>query len=54
METAVKVAKSEECTHIALWPDCESWVADWYRKLGFRESRSITNWNGDYAWVKKL
>lgn len=55
IDKAAEVARKAGCTHLVLWPDCEDWVMDWYRRKGFTPNarfRSVRD--NSIGWAKQL
>ena len=51
---AEKAAREAGCDFLVLWPDCELWVEDWYRRNGFEPDERFHNYDGEPGWAKSL
>lgn len=51
---AIDTARLSGCDVVVLWPDCEPWVEEWYRRKGFREDNSFRDYSGNIGWSLKL
>jgi len=51
---ATLAAKEENCDVLVLWPDCELWVEDWYKRHGFKENPKYQSSNNVPGWAKIL
>ncbi len=54
LSSAIRVAAENGCCLMLLWPDCEPWVEEWYKRKGFRLEPSLFNDQSEPAYVKKL
>lgn len=58
MNKAISIAKFEGCSMVCLWPDCEEFVKEWYKKLGFVPGENvedpILDYEGVPGWGKPL
>lgn len=54
LDEAKRKAQEYNCSYLAIWPDCEPWVEEWYKRLGFYPHPNFRNKVGELGWAKKL
>lgn len=52
--SAKRVATFLGCSRLCVWTDCEPWVVDWYKRVGFVQDDSMLSYEGKPALVLEL